>query len=94
MTVVRGTVISARMTKAVVVRLERMVQHPEYGKYLRQRSRVKARDLLGCREGDVVELASTRPLSRDIRWRVVRVVGRRLADVRSEGSEAVEGVAS
>jgi len=73
----RGMVVSARMSKAVVVRIERLVQDPVYKKYITKRTKVKARDEIGCREGDVVAIVPTRPLSKDIRWRVVRVLGRK-----------------
>jgi small subunit ribosomal protein S17 len=87
---VQGVVISAKMTKAVVVRLERLVQDPRYKKYVLQRTKVKARDELGCHAGDVVALEETRPLSRDIRWRVIRVLGRRALGTGEEVSlEAV-----
>jgi small subunit ribosomal protein S17 len=73
----RGMVISAKMKKAVVVRIERLVQDPVYKKYVTKRTKIKARDEIGCREGDVVAIVPTRPLSKDIRWRVVRVLGRK-----------------
>lgn len=72
-----GIVIRAKMTKAVVVRIERLVQHERYKKYILLRTKVKARDELKCREGDVVAVAPTRPQSRDIRWRVVKILGRK-----------------
>lgn len=73
----RGIVVSAKMKRAVVVRLERLVEHPLYGKTVIQRTQVRARDEVGCREGDMVRLEQTRPLSRSIRWRVIAVEGRR-----------------
>ncbi len=73
----RGVVVSAKMTRAVVVRMEQLVQHPVYKKYVMKRTNVKARDELKCHEGDVVSLAETRPQSAGIRWRIVRVLGRR-----------------
>lgn len=73
----RGVVVSAKMSRAVVVRMEQLVQHPVYKKYLVKRTNVKARDELKCHEGDVVALAETRPQSAGIHWRVVRVLGRR-----------------
>jgi len=75
----KGVVISARMKKTVVVQMERLVQHPRYKKYITMRTRMKAHDEIGVREGDVVEIAPTRPLSKQVRWRVLRIVGRRLA---------------
>ena len=82
----QGVVVSAKMTKAVVVRMEQLVQHDVYKKYIVKRTKVKARDELKCREGDVVALAETRPFSSGIRWRVVRVIGRRAL---SAGEEAM-----
>ncbi len=77
MKTVKGVVISAKMKKAVVVRVERLVEHPVYTKIMIQRTKVHARDEVGCHEGDVVQLESTRPLSRTIHWRVIKVVGRK-----------------
>jgi len=73
----RGMVVSAKMKKTVVVRIERLVQHPKFKKYVVQRTKLKARDEIGCHEGDVVDLVSTRPISKDVHWRVIRVVGRK-----------------
>ena len=73
----RGMVVSAKMTKTVVVRIERLVQHPKFKKYIVQRTKLKARDEIGCHEGDIVDLSSTRPISKDVHWRVVRVVGQK-----------------
>ncbi len=75
----RGIVVSTKMKKAVVIRVERIVEHPEYRKFMIRRTRLMARDDIGCKEGDIVDVQNIRPLSRNIRWRVVRVVGRRLA---------------
>ncbi len=76
MTNERGVVMSAAMKQAVTVRLETVARDPRYKKYLTRRTTVRARDEIGCKTGDVVEIAATRPLSRMIRWRVLRVVGR------------------
>jgi len=59
------------MDKTVVVVVERLVQHPVYKKYVRQRKKYKAHDPENrCHIGDVVSIVETRPLSRDKRWRV------------------------
>jgi len=72
---VDGVVISAKMHKTIVVEVERLERHPKYGKYLRRHTRFKAHDERGeAREGDVVRIAPTRPLSRTKRWRLVSVV--------------------
>ena len=70
-----GTVVSAKMDKTVVVRIDRQKRHRLYGKTMRVTQRYKAHDETNeCRLGDVVRIAETRPLSRDKRWRVVEVV--------------------
>lgn len=70
-----GTVVSARMTKTVVVQVERLVRHPLYGKRLTQRKRYMAHDERSqCHEGDRVLIIESRPLSRNKRWRVSKVL--------------------
>ncbi len=72
-----GVVVSARMMKTVVVRVERLVAHPLYGKRIRVHQRYKAHDEKGeCREGDQVLLIESRALSKDKRWRVSRILKR------------------
>lgn len=72
-----GVVVSNRMQKTVVVSVERTVMHPKYKKYLRRRTKVKAHDGSNrCRIGDRVLIVECRPLSRDKRWRVSRVIER------------------
>jgi small subunit ribosomal protein S17 len=72
-----GLVVSDRMQKTVVVSVERTVMHPKYKKILRRRSRVKAHDEQGqCHVGDRVVIVECRPLSRDKRWRVSKVLER------------------
>ena len=73
--VVRGTVVSDKMQKTIIVRSERRVKHPRYGKYILKYTTYHAHDENeDAVKGDVVELASTRPLSKTKRWRLVRVV--------------------
>jgi small subunit ribosomal protein S17 len=70
-----GIVTSDRMQKTVVVSLERTVMHPKYKKYLRRRTQVKAHDETNdCRVGDRVLIVECRPLSRDKRWRVRKIL--------------------
>ena len=72
-----GVVVSDRMQKTVVVSLERTVMHPRYKKFLKRRTKVKAHDeSRQCHVGDRVLIVESRPLSRDKRWRVSRVVER------------------
>jgi small subunit ribosomal protein S17 len=70
-------VVSGRMQKTVVVALERTVMHPKYRKYLKRRTRIKAHDENNaCRVGDRVLIVECRPLSRDKRWRVSKILER------------------
>ena len=72
---VRGKVVSDRMPKTIVVKSERRVKHPRYGKYIRKYTTYYAHDENGeAREGDTVELAATRPLSKLKRWRLLKIV--------------------
>jgi small subunit ribosomal protein S17 len=70
-----GRVVSDKMDKTVVVAVETRVRHPLYGKIMRRTTRFKAHDgANGAGEGDLVEITETRPLSREKRWRVSRIV--------------------
>ena len=72
---VRGTVISDRMDKTIVVKTERRVKHPVYGKYIRKYTTYYAHDEENqARVGDKVELAFTRPMSKSKRWRLTKIV--------------------
>jgi len=70
-----GVVVSDKMDKTVVVLVERLVQHVQYKKYVKQRKKYKAHDPENrCKIGDVVTIVETRPLSREKRWLVREVV--------------------
>ena len=70
-----GTVVSNKMDKTIVVAVETNVKHPMYKKIVKRTYKLKAHDENNeCHEGDKVEVMETRPLSKDKRWRVVRVV--------------------
>ena len=70
-----GVVISDKMEKTVVVRVEALRRHPMYGKTLRHVRTFKAHnDGNEAHAGDKVMIMETRPLSREKRWRVVRVM--------------------
>lgn len=70
-----GVVISTKMQKTITVAVERLVKHPKYGKFIRRRTKLTAHDEHGtAHEGDTVEIAFTRPLSKNKRWRLIRVV--------------------
>ena len=69
-----GLVTSDKMTKTVVVRVERQMKHPKYKRYIRRRTKFMAHDELGAHTGDIVRIVETRPLSARKRWRVVEIV--------------------
>jgi len=70
-----GRVVSTKMQKTVVVEVERVKQHPLYKKTLRTSQKYFAHDEgQACKEGDVVRIIESRPLSRRKRWSVVEVV--------------------
>ena len=69
-----GTVSSDKMQKTVVVRVDRLVLHPKYRRYVRRTSKFMAHDDLGATAGDRVRIVETRPLSAKKRWRVVEIV--------------------
>ena len=69
-----GLVTSDKMTKTVVVRVERQVRHPKYKRYIRRRTKFMAHDEIGAHIGDIVRIVETRPLSARKRWRVIEIV--------------------
>lgn len=72
---VTGRVVSTRMDKTITVAVERLVQHPVYGKYIRRTTKVHAHDEdNSCRQGDVVSIVECRPLSKTKAWRLERVI--------------------
>src|SRR5437667_455379 len=76
-TVKVGVVTSDRMTRTVVVKVERLVKHPAYHRFVKRTSTFMAHDERGeCHVGDTVEILECRPLSRRKRWRVRRVIAR------------------
>jgi len=71
----RGTVVSAKMAKTIVVRVDRHVTHPLYHKAYVVSKKFKVRDTAGvAHAGDLVEFEECRPLSADVRWRYVRTL--------------------
>ena len=70
-----GTVLSDKMDKTIVVAIEDSVQHPLYKKTMKRTYKLKAHDENNeCGIGDTVEVMETRPLSKDKRWRLVRII--------------------
>jgi small subunit ribosomal protein S17 len=70
-----GVVSSNKMDKTVVVAVERKVQHPIYGKFLKKTTKFHAHDEKNeCSIGDTVRIMESRPLSKTKRWRLVEIV--------------------
>ena len=70
-----GYVISDTMDKTVVVAIQESVRHSLYGKSVKRTKKFKAHDEANeCNVGDLVRIMETRPLSKDKRWRVVKIV--------------------
>jgi small subunit ribosomal protein S17 len=77
---VTGTVISNKSDKSITVRVERLVKHPLYGKYLRRSSKLHAHDENNeCGIGDVVTITPCRPRSKTKTWLLIGI------DERAEG---------
>jgi small subunit ribosomal protein S17 len=72
---VTGRVVSDKMDKTVTVLVERSVKHPLYGKVVRRSNKFHAHDETNeCREGDLVTIVESRPLSRTKTWCVSKIV--------------------
>ena len=69
-----GAVVSDKMQKTVVVRVDRLVRHTKYRRYVRRTSKFMAHDELGATIGDKVRIVETRPMSARKRWRVIEIV--------------------
>lgn len=72
---VSGKVVSDKMDKTITVLVERRVKHPIYGKYVKRSTKVHAHDESNqCRQGDMVTISETRPLSKTKSWALVEIV--------------------
>ncbi|MCB5251157.1 MAG: 30S ribosomal protein S17 [Candidatus Cloacimonadales bacterium] len=72
-----GTVVSDKMDKSVVVRVEKQFMHPLYKKVVRKHKKFMAHDEENnCHEGDIVEIRECAPHSRQKRWEIIRIVER------------------
>jgi small subunit ribosomal protein S17 len=69
-----GIVSSDKMEKTVVVRVDRLIKHPKYRRYVRRTSKFMAHNERGATVGDKVRIVETRPMSARKRWRVVEII--------------------
>ncbi|MGB1039376.1 MAG: 30S ribosomal protein S17 [Flavobacteriales bacterium] len=72
-----GMVTSVKMDKSITVLVERREKHAMYGKFLKKSNKFLAHDEENtCKEGDIVRIMETRPLSKRKRWRLAEVIER------------------
>lgn len=72
-----GVVTSNKMDKTITVRVERRLQHPIYGKFVKKSKKFMAHDANNdCNIGDTVKIIESRPLSRRKRWDLVEILDR------------------
>lgn len=72
---ITGKVVSNKMNKSISVEVERLVPHPVYGKYIKRTTKLMAHDENNeCQEGDLVEITSCRPLSKNKTWLLHRII--------------------
>ncbi len=76
-----GRVVSTKLTKTATVLIERTAMHPLYKKTYIQSKRYLVHDLLGVKEGDVVEISKCKPISRNKHWTVIKIVGKNLEEI-------------
>ncbi len=83
--VLSGEVVSAKMDKTIVVRVERRFMHPVFKKVVRKHNKYKVHDEQNeCSAGDEIQMIECRPLSKDKRWRLFEIVKK--AEVAEVGS--------
>ncbi|MDO8487287.1 MAG: 30S ribosomal protein S17 [Candidatus Curtissbacteria bacterium] len=71
-----GTVVSIKMQKTVVVKVQRKVKHPLYKKQVTRTNKFKAHDEIGAGLGQKVRIAGTKPISKDIHFKVTEVISK------------------
>ena len=70
-----GVVVSDKMDKTVVVKVDRIIKHPVYNKYIKRSAKYKAHDEQNaCKTGDRVQITESRPLSKDKCWKVSQII--------------------
>ncbi|MBC8313704.1 MAG: 30S ribosomal protein S17 [Candidatus Cloacimonetes bacterium] len=73
-----GVVVSDKMDKTIVAKVERMFKHPLYGKYIRKHKKYKVHDEKNeAKIGDKVKIEEFRPVSKTKRWRLVEITEKR-----------------
>ncbi len=71
-----GTVVSAKMSKTVVVKVQRKVKHPLYKKQVTRTKKFKVHDEIGVVSGQKVKIVETKPISKSVHFKVMEVIGK------------------
>ena len=72
---ITGKVVSNKMNKSISIEVERLVPHPIYGKYIKRTTKLMAHDEFNiCKEGDIVEILASRPLSKRKVWMLSKII--------------------
>lgn len=88
-----GRVVSTKLKNTATVLLSRIVTHPLYKKTYVKTKRYLVSDLIGVKDGDIVEIIKCRPISKNKHWKITKVVGKDLAEiVKAEQKLAAEEV--
>lgn len=88
-----GRVVSTKLKNTATVLVERVAKHPLYKKTYAQSKKYLVDDPIRVKEGDLVEIINCKPVSKNKHWRVLRVVGKNLAEiVEAEQKQAAEEV--
>lgn len=69
-----GTVVSNKMQKTAVIKVETKTKHPLYKKMITKSKKIKARDDLGVKIGQIVKIAETRPTAKDVHFKIMEVI--------------------
>lgn len=83
-----GRVVSTKSKNTATVLVERKATHPLYKKTYIRSKKYLVHDLLQTKEGDVVDIVKTKPVSKDKHWKIVKIVGKNLAEVVEETLKA------
>lgn len=83
-----GRVVSTKMQKTAVVLIERVAMHPLYKKTYKRSKKYLVDDPIGVKDGDLVEIVKIAPISKNKHWRIIKVVGKNLAEIAEEKLKA------
>lgn len=72
--ILTGIVVSTKMQKTVVVKINSKVKHPLYKKLINKSSKFKAHDEIGVQKGQTVKIQETKPISKEVKFKILEVV--------------------